>query len=228
MADLYEGQTMSYGFHFESDGASHDFTIPFKADKIIAYNYTKFGTTGELVQSVWFRDFPDGDALQLQVIDDDGSTGNSNGVLETTNGFTENNTSAGVTADRATITNISKASPAVVTASNTFADGQLVRITKVEGMTEVNNKLYKVNNRTASNFELQDPVTDEDIDSSNFTTYSSGGQANMVSRSGDDRVVYDGVTYKMTFGSAVNANDGDEIYVECIKYGLYEDLGDIA
>lgn len=229
MADLYLGRTMTYGFHFISDGAANTFTLPFPADLIRCYNYTKFATAGQLVESIWFRDFPAGDALQIQVIADNGATANKNCVLETTNGFTEANTTAGVTADRATITGITAATPPVVTAAaHGFTDGQLVRITKVVGMTEVNNNLYKVNNATTNTFELQDPVTDEDIVGAGFTTYSSGGQANMVSRSGDDLVVYNGVTYKMTFGSAVMANDSDVIYVECVKFGNYENVGDVA
>jgi hypothetical protein len=76
------------------------------------------------------------------------------------------------------ITGITKASPAVVTysGSDTFANGDEVYISGVVGMTEVNNRYYLVANvNTGSNtFELQD-IDNNNIDSTSYTTYSSGG-----------------------------------------------------
>lgn len=71
----------------------------------------------------------------------------------------------------ATITAISQDNPAVVTATNTFSNGDQVLITNVVGMTEVNGNVYTVANQTGANFELSG------IDSTNFTAYSSGGRA---------------------------------------------------
>lgn len=72
----------------------------------------------------------------------------------------------------ATITNITQANPAVVTAvSHNFDDGDLITITSVSGMTEVNNNHYIVDNSTTNTFEL------ESTDSSGYTAYSSGGTA---------------------------------------------------
>ena len=71
----------------------------------------------------------------------------------------------------ATITAISQANPAVVTAANTFTNGDQVLITNVTGMTEVNGNIYTVANRTAADFELSG------IDSTGFTAYSAGGRA---------------------------------------------------
>ena len=71
----------------------------------------------------------------------------------------------------ATITAISQANPAVVTAANTFTNGQQVLITNVAGMTEVNGNLYTVANQAAGSFELSG------IDSTAFTAYSAGGRA---------------------------------------------------
>lgn len=67
------------------------------------------------------------------------------------------------------ITGISKADPAVVTATNTLAEGDIVKITGVVGMTEVNSGVFVVQNPTGSNFELAD------IDSTGYGTYTSGG-----------------------------------------------------
>lgn len=80
----------------------------------------------------------------------------------------------------ATITGISQANPAVVTAANSFVDGQFVWITGVVGMTEVNGIRFTVASRAAGSFEL------EGIDSTGYTAYTSGGEA-------ERRVDYPGV-----------------------------------
>ena len=77
----------------------------------------------------------------------------------------------------ATITGATQADPVVVTATNTFTNGDIVEITGVAGMTELNNAWYRVNNRTASSFQLQG-LSGNDIDGTGFTAYTSGGEAN--------------------------------------------------
>ena len=79
-----------------------------------------------------------------------------------------------------TISAITKANPAVVTATgHGYSNGDEVVISGVVGMTEVNGKRFLVANKTTNTFEL----TDKDgtnINSSSFTTYTSGGVANKV------------------------------------------------
>jgi hypothetical protein len=79
-----------------------------------------------------------------------------------------------------TISAITKANPAVVTAtSHGYSDGDEVVITAVGGMTEVNGKRFLVANKTTNTFEL----TDKDgtnVNSTSFTTYTSGGVSNKV------------------------------------------------
>lgn len=76
------------------------------------------------------------------------------------------------------ITGITKANPAVLTysGSDTYANGDEVYIESVVGMTEVNGRWFKVANvdAGANTFELnyKDGTA---VDSSAFTTYSSGG-----------------------------------------------------
>lgn len=78
------------------------------------------------------------------------------------------------------ITAITKANPAVVSSnSHGFANGEEVFISGVVGMTEVNNKSFKIADKTTNTFELQD-MGSTDINSSAFTTYSSGGTAERV------------------------------------------------
>ena len=79
-----------------------------------------------------------------------------------------------------TITGITAADPAVVTSSSHgYSDGDFVTISSVVGMTEVNNKTFKVSNKTTNTFELQD-VDGNDINSSGYTAYSSAGVANRI------------------------------------------------
>jgi len=85
-----------------------------------------------------------------------------------------------ITEGDVTITAITKANPAVVTANgHGYVDGQNIIITSVVGMTEVNGKTFKVAEKTTNTFELQN-VDGTDINSSAFTTYSSGGDANRI------------------------------------------------
>jgi len=79
-----------------------------------------------------------------------------------------------------TISAITKANPAVVTAtSHGYDNGNEILISGVGGMTEVNGKRFLVANKTTNTFELQDK-DGVNINSSSFTTYTSGGVSNKV------------------------------------------------
>ena len=80
----------------------------------------------------------------------------------------------------ANISNITKANPAVVTTAvdNFFTEGALVTITGVVGMTQVNGNSYYANIITANTFSLySDPSLTTPVDSSGYSTYTSGGRA---------------------------------------------------
>jgi len=79
--------------------------------------------------------------------------------------------------ESATITGITQASPAVVTANNSFKEGQQVSIASVSGMIEVNGNVYTVRNPSSTTFELYDTDGTTAIDSSGYTAYTSGGTA---------------------------------------------------
>lgn len=76
------------------------------------------------------------------------------------------------------ISGITKANPAVVTyvGADNYANGNEIYISSVAGMTQVNGKFYKVANvNTGTNtFEIQD-VDGNNIDSTAYSTYTSGG-----------------------------------------------------
>ncbi len=71
-----------------------------------------------------------------------------------------------------TITGITAANPPVVTSSaHGLANGSVVVVTGVVGMTQVNGRAFVVANQAANTFELKG------VDGTGFTAYSSGGSA---------------------------------------------------
>jgi hypothetical protein len=73
-----------------------------------------------------------------------------------------------------TITGISQASPGVVTAANTLSNGDIVTLYNVGGMTELEGRTAVVANASSADFELTD-MEGTDIDTSGFTTFTTGG-----------------------------------------------------
>ena len=107
-----------------------------------------------------------------------GGTSGATGVVESLTSLGE-----------ATITGITQANPPVVTCSSghNFKEGQIVKITSVSGMTEVNSTdadtgFFTVKNPSATTFELftestasnQAPIA---INGTSFSAYTSGGTA---------------------------------------------------
>lgn len=74
-----------------------------------------------------------------------------------------------------TITAISKVSEAVVTGTHDYSIGDYVLIYGVVGMTQINNRVVRVKSvSTTVSFVC------EGLDSTNYTTYSSGGSAQKI------------------------------------------------
>lgn len=74
-----------------------------------------------------------------------------------------------------TITAITQAAPGVVTsASHGYSDGDIVLL-EVDGMVELNNRLFVVANSAADTFQLKDQNTGEvGIDTSTYDAFTSG------------------------------------------------------
>jgi hypothetical protein len=78
----------------------------------------------------------------------------------------------GATGSAKTITAITQANPAVVTATaHGFTEGTIVVFSSVTGMTQMNARVCVVRNVTANTFEAAG------IDSTSFSAYASGGSA---------------------------------------------------
>ena len=79
-----------------------------------------------------------------------------------------------------TITGATQASPGVITsASHGFSNGDEVYIDSVVGMTELNGRNYLIANATTNTFTLQD-LFGNNIDTTGFTAYTSGGTATEI------------------------------------------------
>lgn len=77
------------------------------------------------------------------------------------------------------IVDITNADPGVITWSDggppDVSTGTIIRIEDVEGMTELNNRYFMANNTSNGYLELTDIFTGDNIDTTNFGAYTSGG-----------------------------------------------------
>lgn len=79
-----------------------------------------------------------------------------------------------------TITAITEANPGVITITgHGYEDGEWLWLDSIGGMTELNNRFVKVANATTNTFELTD-LDDNNIDTSAYTTFTSGGNASRI------------------------------------------------
>lgn len=214
--------TNTYAGYFQSSGAAYDLILPWPADKIEWFNYTKYATDSNNLQGVWFRDFPAAEALVIVR----GSIELSS-ILEAANGVTNASTAGGFTNQHLVITNITTATPGVVTTSTAhgLTDGDRVVITQVIGTaaSELNNNTYVVNVLSPTTFGLYDiyglpvPVVG---------AYTSSGQ---VTKTGPELGVVDNPpSYIYTLGTAVVGSANDVIYFVAHKFNSYWNLGVIA
>ena len=213
--------TNSYGVYLISGGAAYNLVLPFQADKIEWFNYTKYGTNANNLSGVWYRDFPAGDALIIAR-----GTTTLTSTLETTNGVTDASTAGGFADEHKTITNITAATPGVVTVGSTaaYADGDRVIITKVVGSlgASVNNQTFVVRVLNSTTFALYDiyglPVTTSG-------TYTSGGQSTLTGPSLG--VVNAPPSYIYTLGSAIMGSASDVLYIDAFQFNEYQTLGQV-
>lgn len=233
--------TNSYGGYLQSGGVAYNLTLPFLPDRFDWFRYTGYGTAGILGQGVWFRDFPAGDSLILRSIADNGSTGNTSQLLETTNGITNASTAGGFYNEHLVISGITTATPAVVTTTtnHNLSDGDRVVITKVIGTmaSQINNYTYVVRVTGAQTFALYDtfgvPIT-------TVGAYSSSGQVTKSSPALGDvnqpvnpayphwAVIDYPPTAILTLGTSVMGSDNDIIYFTAWQFNNYVNLGDVA
>lgn len=234
--------TNSYGGYLQSAAAAYDIVLPFRPDRFDWFRYTAFGTAGTLGQGVWFRDFPAGDSLILRSIADNGATGNTSLLLETTNGITVNNLAGGFTNQHLVINAITgPATPPVVTTTtnHNLSNGDRVVITQVVGTmaSAINNNTYVVQVTGVATFALYDTFGIPVVISG---AYTSGGQVTkIVPALGDvNQPVSPAVPhkaiidyqpqYRLTLGTSIMGADNDIIYFTAWQFNNYVNLGDVV
>lgn len=117
--------------------------------------------------------------------------------------------------DNKTITAVTQANPAVVTANaHGFSNGDEVEINNIVGMVELNERRFTIGGVTTNTFELVNE------DSTSHTAYSSGGRADRTAITIDGGANPDGT---ITFDSVANAGKYS-VYRE--ENGLFGFLGD--
>lgn len=213
--------TNTYAGYLQSAGVAYNLVLPWQADKLEWYNYTKFATNDNNCQGVWFRDFPAGDALIIAR-----GTTTLTSTLEATNGVTISTLPGGFTDEHRVITGITTATPAVVTSTgHGLSTGQRVVITKVIGTIgqDLNNNTYVIKVLSSSTFALYDiygiPIT-------TVGTYGSSGQATLT---GPELGIVDAPpTFRLLLGSAVMGADNDVIYFVASRFNAYFNLGDVT
>lgn len=81
-----------------------------------------------------------------------------------------------LTGSQITLSGATKARPVVVTANNHgFSNGDVVWVTGVGGMTQLNNKAYVVTNKSTNSFELY-TTSGSRVDGRNYSTFSGNGK----------------------------------------------------
>ena len=104
---------------------------------------------------------------------------------------------AGMSGTPKTITAATQANPVVITAaSHSFPDGETVFIENVVGMTEINDRYFKIANGTTNTFELVDE------DGTGHTSYSSAGTVTHNHNNIAYRLIIDNVDFVRNATSA--------------------------
>lgn len=168
---------------FLSAGTAVTLPLGFVPDRIKIYNWTNLQEQSEVIISEWINNvIPTAHALIWTATAGAPveSELTSNGVTPVVLGGDWQNTIY-------TITNISNASPGVVTVSSvtptnsmTLVNGMTVTISGVKGMTGLNSNRFIVAGISGTSFNLYD-LFGNPFSTVGLGTYSSGGQLDMIS-----------------------------------------------
>lgn len=192
-------------FSVTSGGTAQNLTLGFVPSRITCWNDTIIATPAntKIAMFQWLDSMANAsayvwtyNATPIQVL-----------TKITSNGVTPFQTSSAneFTATNLTITGISKAASAVITATNSLSVGDIVTFHGIVGMTQMNGLTGVV---TATGGGTSFTVN---INSTSFSTYSSGGIANIISGT----TVNAGVI-GLTFGTTLMATTSDSWRYEAV------------
>jgi hypothetical protein len=186
-------------------GAAQNLALGFIPTRFSMWNSTLLTATpvtGGVVGALWVPQMANGTAIvdkSYSVATAPAVNYSIQKILLAANGVTPYQTGDAAlwTPTNITITGISKAAQAVVTAVNTLVIGDVVTFSGVVGMTQINTLRGKVVAAAGGNFTV-------DINTSAFTTYVSGGIANLISNN-----QYNVGTIGLTLGTSLMVNTND-------------------
>lgn len=214
-------------FSMTSAGSAYDITVPFEADMIEWWNYTKYGTNDQNLSGVWVNGMPAGDGLIIAR-----GTTTLTSTKEATNAVTELSDGSGFSTTNVTPTAIN-VTTSVATAANTFESGQFVRgtnfratpVASATGCYGLNNRVFQLGTVTSTTFELLEPYTSVKADLTGETAFVNSGVAkfNLIGQSLYTQSA--APVYQYTLGSAIMGNASDVIYVRAMKANQYTALG---
>lgn len=141
---------------FTSDGTAEIVNLPSSADYFVSYNMTQAATTanpGRGVKFEWFKDItPAAGALET-FKDNSGNGLNMNAI--TTGGFTYVTSAPVIEAQAANaITAITAASPGVVSQTNSYSDGDILRIYNTTGMLQIAGMDWEISSSSGTGYTL--------------------------------------------------------------------------
>lgn len=224
--------TISRKYRLVSAGAAYNLNVGFVPDSVTVWNYTKWASDGTKVMFFWHKGMTAAYALS-EIADDTGI----NRAIETSNGFTEYDSSS-ITDNSRAVTGITAANPGVVTitgsigataassgawvgidqitsSSKPFADS--VIFDDIGGMVELNNRApIRIKSWLSSTtFSL-------DLDTSSYTAFSAGTARNQVLNTSTS--ITDSGYKGITLGSTVMGSNADVLYIECRLSDEYKSL----
>lgn len=186
-----------------SAGAAYNLALGFTPSYIRIVNHTKLAAQSGVAVSEWYSSMVNASAYQSTV-----SAGAPVLSYITSNGFTPYSTadSALYTATNKTITGISKAANASVTStSHGLSVGDIVTFHGVVGMVQINTLTGTVQTvADANTFTVN-------INSTGFTTYGSGGIANVISG-----ITSNSGTSGITLGTSIAGSASDVLRYEAV------------
>ena len=141
---------------FTSAGVGVKINVPSSADYFVTKNLTQLATTqgtGRGFMFEWYKDLVAADnAIEWKKTN---STDATNIVLVTSGGFTYVQTAPVVEPQAANaITGITAASPAVVTQTNTYSNGDIVRLYSTTGMLQIAGMPFQISSASGSGYTL--------------------------------------------------------------------------
>ena len=163
---------------FTSAGVGVKIPLACSADYFIARNITQLAlhpATGVCVQSEWYPNYADNDGLQWKKTNSTNALNINSFAAESANGFTYITSVPFVEAAVTGGTAITQAASAVVTLTNTFSEGDRVRLYNTTGMLQIAGMDFTISSVSGSGFTLSG------LDSSGFAAAATAVTARRIS-----------------------------------------------